>query len=171
MRLEAGDRLGAPCLSDGVDGLAHTHRDGLPPTGRGGRVGDPGTETGRRATPTLRLAPALTHEWLEKLIEGDEILALALTLTSHPQLSPSALAFTLSSPPQPSPSPSGKARHLGVSNFNTHDLAMLMTTAEEPIDVLEAHFGVGLMDFEVRGTRMHMHMLRACPLWYRPDGF
>lgn len=43
----------------------------------------------------------------------------------------------------------GKARHLGVSNFNTHDLAMLLTTAEEPIDVLEAHFGVGLMDFEV----------------------
>ena len=41
---------------------------------------------------------------------------------------------------------------------------MLLTTAEEPIDVLEAHFGVGLMDFEVRGMCMHMHMLRACPL-------
>ena len=76
----------------------------------------------------------------------------------HPHGSPSALTLS------PHPSPSGKARHLGVSNFNTHDLAMLLTTAEEPIDVLEAHFGVGLMDFEVRGMCMHMHMLRACPL-------
>ena len=43
----------------------------------------------------------------------------------------------------------GKARHIGVSNFNKHDLATLMTTAQEPIEVLEAHFGVGMMDFEV----------------------
>lgn len=43
----------------------------------------------------------------------------------------------------------GYARHIGVSNFNTHDLATLMTKAKEPIEVLEAHFGVGMMDFEV----------------------
>lgn len=43
----------------------------------------------------------------------------------------------------------GMARHIGVSNFNTHDLAALMATVEEPIEVLEAHFGVGVMDFEV----------------------
>jgi len=43
----------------------------------------------------------------------------------------------------------GKARHIGVSNFNTHDLATLVSTAKEPIEVLEAHFGVGVMDFEV----------------------
>lgn len=44
---------------------------------------------------------------------------------------------------------SGRARHIGVSNFNAHDLATLMTTAREPIEVLEAHFGLGMMDFEV----------------------
>ena len=44
---------------------------------------------------------------------------------------------------------SGKARHIGVSNFNKHDLETLQTTAREPIEVLEAHFGVGLMDFEI----------------------
>lgn len=43
----------------------------------------------------------------------------------------------------------GKARHIGVSNFNTHDLATLSAVAKEPIEVLEAHFGVGVMDFEV----------------------
>ena len=43
----------------------------------------------------------------------------------------------------------GKARHIGVSNFNAHDLEALMASANEPIEVLEAHFGVGLMDFEV----------------------
>ena len=43
----------------------------------------------------------------------------------------------------------GKARHIGVSNFNAHDLATLAATAKEPIEVLEAHFGVGLMDWEV----------------------
>jgi len=43
----------------------------------------------------------------------------------------------------------GKARHIGVSNFNTHDLTVLLQTAVQPIEVLEAHFGVGLMDFEV----------------------
>jgi len=44
----------------------------------------------------------------------------------------------------------GKAKHLGVSNFNRHDLATLLASGlEEPIEVLEAHFGVGLMDFEV----------------------
>ena len=43
----------------------------------------------------------------------------------------------------------GKAKHIGVSNFNTHDLALLAKTAVEPIEVLEAHFGVGLMDWEV----------------------
>lgn len=42
----------------------------------------------------------------------------------------------------------GKARHIGVSNFNTHDLATLSAVAKEPIEVLEAHFGVGLMDFD-----------------------
>jgi diketogulonate reductase-like aldo/keto reductase len=43
----------------------------------------------------------------------------------------------------------GKAKHIGVSNFNTHDLTTLLTTVKEPVEVLEAHFGVGLMDFEV----------------------
>ena len=43
-----------------------------------------------------------------------------------------------------------KARHIGVSNFNAHDLMTLSAVATEPIEVLEAHFGVGLMDFEVR---------------------
>ena len=33
---------------------------------------------------------------------------------------------------------SGKAHHIGVSNFNTHDLATLAHTAKEPIEVLEA---------------------------------
>ena len=31
---------------------------------------------------------------------------------------------------------------------NTHDLKLLTATAVEPIEVLEAHFGVGVMDFE-----------------------
>lgn len=43
----------------------------------------------------------------------------------------------------------GKARHIGVSNFNTHNLKTLAKTAQEPIEVLEAHFGVGIFDFEV----------------------
>jgi len=42
----------------------------------------------------------------------------------------------------------GRAKHIGVSNFNAHDLSMLLATAVEPVEVLEAHFGVGLMDFE-----------------------
>ena len=44
----------------------------------------------------------------------------------------------------------GKARHIGVSNFNTHDLSTLLAapTTTEPIEVLEAHFGVGMMDFD-----------------------
>lgn len=42
-----------------------------------------------------------------------------------------------------------KALHIGVSNFNAHDLQTLRHTAVEPIEVLEAHFGVGVMDFEV----------------------
>ena len=42
----------------------------------------------------------------------------------------------------------GKARHIGVSNFNAHDLKTLSATAKEPIEVLEAHFGVGIMDIE-----------------------
>ena len=43
----------------------------------------------------------------------------------------------------------GKARHLGVSNFNAHDLASLSAVTKEPIEANEAHFGVGVMDFEV----------------------
>lgn len=43
----------------------------------------------------------------------------------------------------------GKARHIGVSNFNTHDLETLLRTAVEPVEVIEAHFGVGVMDFEL----------------------
>lgn len=43
----------------------------------------------------------------------------------------------------------GKAKHIGVSNFNTYDLTTLAQTAKEPVEVLEAHFGVGLMDWEV----------------------
>ena len=31
----------------------------------------------------------------------------------------------------------GKARHIGVSNFNTHDLTVLSKTVKEPIEVLE----------------------------------
>lgn len=42
----------------------------------------------------------------------------------------------------------GKARHIGVSNFNKHDLATLLPSTKLPIEVLEAHFGVGVMDFE-----------------------
>ena len=44
----------------------------------------------------------------------------------------------------------GMARHIGVSNFNAHDLAALAAAPSTtlPIEVLEAHFGVGLMDFE-----------------------
>jgi diketogulonate reductase-like aldo/keto reductase len=42
----------------------------------------------------------------------------------------------------------GKAKHLGVSNFNSHDLATLMATATEPIEANEARFGVGAMDYE-----------------------
>ena len=50
----------------------------------------------------------------------------------------------------------GKAKHIGVSNFNAHDLATLAVTAKEPVEVLEAHFGVGIMDFEVlEYTRAH----------------
>jgi diketogulonate reductase-like aldo/keto reductase len=44
---------------------------------------------------------------------------------------------------------SGIARHIGVSNFNSHDLKTLSAVAKYPIEVLEAHFGVGMMDFEV----------------------
>lgn len=43
----------------------------------------------------------------------------------------------------------GKAKHIGVSNFNTHDLITLMEMSVAPVEVLEAHFGVGVMDFEV----------------------
>jgi diketogulonate reductase-like aldo/keto reductase len=43
----------------------------------------------------------------------------------------------------------GKARHLGVSNFNTLDLSALMAKATEPIEANEARFGVGAMDYEV----------------------
>ena len=54
----------------------------------------------------------------------------------------------------------GKARHIGVSNFNVHDLKTLQATATLPIEVLEAHFGVGLMDFEViefaRANNIHI---------------
>jgi diketogulonate reductase-like aldo/keto reductase len=74
----------------------------------------------------------------------------------------------------------GRARHIGVSNFNAHDLQLLVTHAEEPVEVVEAHFGtalpcplpcspahpqgvcccrsagVGIMDFEVlEFTRAH----------------
>lgn len=43
----------------------------------------------------------------------------------------------------------GKARHIGVSNFNVFDLTNLVAVAKEPVEVLESHFGVGVMDFEV----------------------
>lgn len=43
----------------------------------------------------------------------------------------------------------GKARHIGVSNFNTFDLSQLLASALEPVEVLEAHFGAGVMDFAV----------------------
>ena len=39
----------------------------------------------------------------------------------------------------------GKARHLGVSNFNAHDMAQLNAEAQEPIEANEARFGVGAM--------------------------
>ena len=41
----------------------------------------------------------------------------------------------------------GKAKHLGVSNFNSHDLSALMAVATEPIEANEARFGVGAMDY------------------------
>ena len=44
---------------------------------------------------------------------------------------------------------SSHSRHIGVSNFNAQDLTALTATAVEPVEVLEAHFGVGFMDFEV----------------------
>ena len=43
----------------------------------------------------------------------------------------------------------GRAHHIGVSNFNAHNLAELAKTATMPVEVLEAHFGVGVMDWEV----------------------
>ena len=36
-----------------------------------------------------------------------------------------------------------------MSNFNAYDLATLELTVTQPIEILEAHFGVGVMDFEV----------------------
>ena len=44
----------------------------------------------------------------------------------------------------------GKAKHIGVSNFNAHDLTLLATTAVEPIEVLE-----------VRQLRHHLGPFRA----------
>ena len=91
----------------------------------------------------------------------------------------------------------GKARHIGVSNFNTNDLQTLAKTAKQvsenghlyiktiflprqardkhretsrkkyrfvaqPVEVLEAHFGVGIFDFEVHEyARQHnIHPVR-----------
>ena len=42
----------------------------------------------------------------------------------------------------------GDAKAIGVSNFDASDLAMLVKVAKEPISVNEAHFAVGMMDFE-----------------------
>jgi len=42
----------------------------------------------------------------------------------------------------------GKTKHIGVSNFNAHDMGTLSSVAQEPIEVNEAHFGIGTMDFE-----------------------
>ncbi|KAL3897810.1 MAG: hypothetical protein SGPRY_012971 [Prymnesium sp.] len=53
----------------------------------------------------------------------------------------------------------GKAHHLGVSNFNAGELSSLISSLpprSEPIEVLEAHFGAGVMDFEaLRFARDH----------------
>jgi len=43
---------------------------------------------------------------------------------------------------------SGMARAIGVSNFDSNDLRMLLPVTKEPIEVNEAHFAVGEMDYE-----------------------
>ena len=52
----------------------------------------------------------------------------------------------------------GKARHIGVSNFNTHELRRLSAVAVHPPEVLEAHFGAGVMDFEVLAYAREHHI-------------
>lgn len=52
----------------------------------------------------------------------------------------------------------GKARHIGVSNFNTRELRRLSAVAVHPPEVLEAHFGAGVMDFEVLAYAREHHI-------------
>ena len=42
----------------------------------------------------------------------------------------------------------GRAKAIGVSNFDADDLAKLRACATEPIAVNEAHFAVGVMDYD-----------------------
>ena len=42
----------------------------------------------------------------------------------------------------------GRCRAIGVSNFDAADLSLLLAVATEPIAVNEAHFAVGVMDWE-----------------------
>lgn len=42
----------------------------------------------------------------------------------------------------------GDAKSIGVSNFDASDLAELLKVAKKPIAVNEAHFALGMMDFE-----------------------
>jgi hypothetical protein len=57
----------------------------------------------------------------------------------------------------------GKARHLGVSNFNAHDLAALNAVATSPVEANEARFGVGAMDYE---TLAYMNAHGIVPISY-----
>lgn len=42
----------------------------------------------------------------------------------------------------------GQAKAIGVSNFDATDLAQLQAVAKEPISVNEAHFAIGVMDYD-----------------------
>ena len=42
----------------------------------------------------------------------------------------------------------GETKAIGVSNFDASDLAELLKVAKEPVAVNEAHFALGMMDFE-----------------------
>ena len=54
----------------------------------------------------------------------------------------------------------GVARSIGVSNFAADDLAALLQTATLPIEVNEAHFAVGVMDWEtIAFARKHQIQL------------
>lgn len=54
----------------------------------------------------------------------------------------------------------GVARSIGVSNFDADDLALLLQAATLPIEVNEAHFAVGVMDWDtISFARSHQIQL------------